>query len=158
MLDFVNSQLKTNDLFQNVMNQNNSNPLDKYDVETETSWFTMSRNAKLSNEKILDFFNQQTDLDRMLGMAFPTQTATQQPIQVISTSIWFSDDFVKEMSNLDVEGILKTCTEFNKLCNSNRKSGSSSDGELCPSNTSRNYLDSYNVFGCIQTTYVKYAI
>ncbi|CAH8554314.1 unnamed protein product, partial [Heterobilharzia americana] len=46
-------------------------------VETETSWFTAPRTEKQNTQTIVEFFDKQTDLDRILGTFFPKKITTK---------------------------------------------------------------------------------
>ncbi|CAH8846700.1 unnamed protein product [Trichobilharzia szidati] len=143
ILNYITKQAKNQDLFKNILTNNNTNDSDKHEIETETSWFTAPKTVhKLTDKKVDKFLDKEANLNHILKMFLPTNEPTKQPKgKVISRRIWYSDDFEKELNELDITGILKNSTELNNLFEKHLKTSSSLKSGKDSSESSTNYED-----------------
>ncbi|CAH8564455.1 unnamed protein product [Schistosoma haematobium] len=116
MLDFINSQINGGTLLQNNSTKLNTTSSDKNNRETETSWFSVPETKNMNEKWISQFLDNDNDIDisgkNRYGIASSNTTR-----QLVSKSFWISDDFEKELKEMDFLGMLRNSTELNDIIN-----------------------------------------
>ncbi|CAH8495853.1 unnamed protein product [Schistosoma turkestanicum] len=146
MLDFINSQINggtllpnssTNANTTNTTNNNNNSNAGKNVKDTETSWFSVPEKKNMNEKWISEFFdddeNNNNEIDKMLG-----KNQTSDTRQVVSKSLWISDDFEKQLKEMDFLGMLRNSTELNDIIN--RKSDLLSSFSLNDNSTTNDQI------------------
>ncbi|CAH8538318.1 unnamed protein product [Schistosoma intercalatum] len=138
MLDFINSQINGGTLLQNNSTKLNTTSSDKNNRETETSWFSVPETKNMNEKWISQFLDNDNDIDisgkNGYGIA-PSNTTRQ----LVSKSFWISDDFEKELKEMDFLGMLRNSTELNDIIN--KKLDFSSSFSLNDNSTTNNQIN-----------------
>ncbi|RTG81456.1 uncharacterized protein DC041_0007002, partial [Schistosoma bovis] len=111
MLDFINSQINGGTLLQNNSTKLNTTSSDKNNKETETSWFSVPETKNMNEKWISQFLDNDNDIDisgkNRYGIASSNTTRRLFVCQLVSKSFWISDDFEKELKEMDFLGMLQ---------------------------------------------------
>ncbi|CAH8550906.1 unnamed protein product [Schistosoma curassoni] len=138
MLDFINSQINGGTLLQNNSTKLNTTSSDKNNRETETSWFSVPETKNMNEKWISQFLDNDNDIDisgkNRYGIASSNTTR-----QLVSKSFWISDDFEKELKEMDFLGMLRNSTELNDIIN--KKLDFSSSFSLNDNSTTNNQIN-----------------
>ncbi|CAH8551259.1 unnamed protein product [Schistosoma bovis] len=138
MLDFINSQINGGTLLQNNSTKLNTTSSDKNNKETETSWFSVPETKNMNEKWISQFLDNDNDIDisgkNRYGIASSNTTR-----QLVSKSFWISDDFEKELKEMDFLGMLRNSTELNDIIN--KKLDFSSSFSLNDNSTTNNQIN-----------------
>ncbi|CAH8561558.1 unnamed protein product [Schistosoma rodhaini] len=113
MLDFINNQINGGTLLQNTSTKLNTTS-DKSDGGTETSWFSVPETKNMNEKWISQFLDDDNSELGKNQYGIPQTNTTRQ---VVSKSLWISDDFEKQLKEMDFLGMLRNSTELNDIIN-----------------------------------------